>query len=230
MFRSIILAAAVAAAGSAHAQTNNSPQDEIIVEGQRFKGGDRAMDAFMSGDFETAEIEFERNFRILKRERTDIDFASDTSYTADIDRIGNQTVIAGNQGTPGVSQDATTTSFGGAPQSLRSRDSGDDVVTSGRDPGFQMYMAGLSELQQGKVLEAEKSFKRAITLNRTLYDGRMRYALIRLGQGDRDEAREHLDYLDLQSRKCEKRAKGCDRVDELNEARATLRQIMSGTG
>jgi hypothetical protein len=41
--------------------------DEVIANGTRVTGQHDGMDAFFNGDFETAEIEFEREFKGLRR-------------------------------------------------------------------------------------------------------------------------------------------------------------------
>ena len=214
----------------ASAQAQNSkaeePIDEIIVEGQR-QGGDRAMDAFFRGDFETAEIEFERNYRIIKRGRTDIEFAARDSVTNQVNEIGLQSVSGGSQNSPGQIQsgfDATTVPNSLAPSSGAP---GDEKVYSGRDLGFQLYMAGLSELQQSKVAEAKDSFKRALTLNRRLYDGRMRLGLIHLGEGDVEAARKQSRILDAMEADCEDL---CERHEELRDAAAMLRRFVQRSG
>lgn len=199
----------------------DAPIDEIIVEGKRYKGGDRAMDAFFAGDFETAEIEFKRNIRILKRGRTQIEAASIDATSQDLNQIGSQTVTAGSQSAAGQIADGFTAST--APTDIRGGQSG-QVVTSGTDTGFQHYMIGLSQLQLGKVLEAEDSFKSAIHHNSTLHDARMRLALIRLGKGDVDYARKQLAKLEKMSAKCKDR---CTHRKELADSEALLRDLLA---
>ena len=215
------LAVALAPA-TALAQTN-TVEDEIIVQGTK-RGGDPAMDAFFAGDFETAEIEFEKNFRIIKRERTDIERASEFADTRELADIGSTNVSAGGQGGGVVGGGTDLSSV--VPNSVagnRPRDGDPNVVYSGRDLGFQKYMAGLSELQQGKVVEAEKSFESAVALNKTLYDGRMRLGLIRLGTGDREGARKQLGILNRQANAC---GDSCERREELMESRALLERLL----
>ena len=216
------LAATPALGPAAMAQTNTT-EDEIIVQGTK-RGGDPAMDAFFAGDFETAEIEFEKNFLIIKRERTDIERASEFADTRELADIGSTTVSGGGQG--GGIVDGGTDLSSVVPNSIagsRPRSDDPNVVYSGRDLGFQKYMAGLSELQQGKVVEAEKSFKSAVALNKTLYDGRMRLGLIRLGRGDREGAKKQLGILNGQANKC---GDDCERREELMESRALLEELL----
>ena len=225
--RTLFFALSIALAASPALAQTNTVEDEVISRGVK-RGGDPAMDAFFRGDFETAEIEFEKNFRIIKRGRTAIEQAGLTAQTGILNEIGSQTVTAGSQSAGGEIQGGNDLS-GFAPNSISGNRTSDDpnVVMSGRDPGFQLYMAGLSELQQGKVEEAEKSFRRAMVLNKRLYDGRMRLALIRLGQGDRKYAEKQLKTLERQAESC----KGyCDREEELMEARNTLRDLLASTG
>ena len=216
--------AATPAIGPAAMAQTNTVDDEIIVQGTK-RGGDPAMDAFFAGDFETAEIEFEKNFRIIKRERSDIERASEFADTREVADLGATNVTAGGRdGGAGVT--AGTDLSGVVPNSIagsRPRDGDPNVVYSGRDLGFQKYMAGLSELQQGKVVEAEKSFESAVALNKTLYDGRMRLGLIRLGMGDRKGAKKQLGILNGQANKC---GDDCERRDELMESRALLEQLL----
>ena len=227
ILRAVALLSAFATVLTPAVAQTNTAEDEIIVQGTK-RGGDRAMDAFFAGDFETAEIEFERNFKIIKRGRTDIERASEFAATREIADVGSTNVTAGGrEGGAGVR--GGTDLSGVVPNSVRGSRGGRDenVVFSGRDLGFQKYMAGLSELQQGKVVEAEEGFESAVALNRTLYDGRMRLGLIRLGRGDREGAVKQLGILNGQANRC---GEDCERRDELMESRALLEQLIEKTG
>jgi TolA-binding protein len=193
--------------------------DEIIVEGQRLQGGDAAMSAFLKGDFVTAEIEFEKNFIALRRDRESlVRFGQDVSNAT---LQGDASLLTD---TSGDAPNSTDVSAGPRPNITARQAGGPRLATSGRDLGTQLYMAGLSELQQGKVVEAERSFKRAVGFNDRLYDARMRWALLKLNStGDLEFAQRQLKLLQRSSDRC----KNCDQREELEMAVSTLDQVLA---
>ena len=204
----LALTASALLAGPAVAQ-DSTPQerveDEVIVEGVR-KGGDPAMDAFLRGDYVTAEIEFEKNFSRLKR----FEYLRESSIQDSVrDAISSQVNANANVGTAGGQNEAgssqTADAFSTAsPVYINKRDVRDDpnTVRSGTDLGAQIYMAGLSELNQGKLDEAVESFERALKLNKTLHDARYRLGLISIALGKPEDARKHLTRMERELRGC----------------------------
>ena len=206
---------------AAFAQTETSAQiDEIIVEGQA-AGGDPAMQAFLAGDYERAEIEFEKNYDTIRfgrgRLEQSVDDLRNQALTAQTNGLGE--VGSGGQGasvqTPG------SAIYGSA---LSSPSSDSETLYSGDDLGFQLYMAGLSELKLGKIEEAEESFQRAIKRNGRLYDARMRLALIRLQQGDRDYAMKEYAVSAKAKTRC---GSHCRRLEEITTAEKVLGEMIS---
>ncbi len=188
---------------SAIAQDAEPVEDEVVVEGQR-RGADPAMDAWLKGDYVTAEIEFEKNFSVLKRGQTRQRSAIEQNVS---DAVGGQINELANTGSGAnaASAEASQTAFNtGAPITTNQRFKPEDeeLISSGRDLGGQLYMAGLSELKQGKIDEAKISLERALFYNETLHDARYRLGLIALGTGERTVAEEQLDALEKALDRC----------------------------
>ncbi|MEL7232767.1 MAG: tetratricopeptide repeat protein [Pseudomonadota bacterium] len=188
---------------TAIAQNAEPIEDEIIVEGER-RGADPAMDAWLKGDYVTAEIEFEKNFSVLKKGQTRLRSAIEQNVS---DAVGGQLNELANTGSGAnaASAEASQTAFNSvAPITTNQRFKPEDenLISSGTDLGGQLYMAGLSELKQGKIDEAKESLKRALFYNETLHDARYRLGLIALGTGERDVAEEQLEKLETAWDRC----------------------------
>jgi len=215
----------------------NTPQeveeyiDEIIVEGMRSWEGHDGMDAFSAGDYETAEIEFEQEFKSLRRRDS---ARENAALSADIgfDRaqsIGDASVGGQSSGGPGGSS-AAFSQTGGTPDlgieggfsSKRSK--GRNILNDGNlnyeDFAFTKYMSGLSELQLGKYEEAKDSFKRSLSFNGRNYDARMRLGLLHIVQRNLDKAADQLEALEKLRIKCEK--KSCNDYQEILESSKIL--------
>lgn len=211
MFKSVWLSVAIIPflATPIFAQTATSEPDEIVSEGT-IRGGDPAMGAFFSGDFETAEIEFKKNFRKLKR----ADMVLDNSAAA---TRGNAVFSDVRAGTPQVGAQGGAISGPGKTQinfsglNLKERREGDGVL-SGKDPGFQLYMIGLSQIQLKKYDEAKVSFKRALSLNKGLYDAHMRLGVLYLRDGQTKEARKQYKKLNKLNDRCKNTCSGKDDI------------------
>jgi len=200
-----------------HAQQTQI-EDEVIATGT-IRGGDPAMGAFFSGDFETAEIEFQKNFRRIKRDnmqtRHNAASASSTTFTSEI--------IAGPGATSGNGGGANNVQSNTVPQSLgtiagRAQRTGEGAL-SGTDLGFQKYMIAMSQLQLRKYDEAKENFKTAITMNKSLYDANLRLGLLEMRDGNLEAAQKMLQRLNKQVKRCRNVCK--ERI-ELTEAQQTL--------
>jgi tetratricopeptide (TPR) repeat protein len=210
------------------AQNSSSQQetpfvDEIIVTG-KVRGGDPAMSAFLNGDFETAEIEFNKNLKNLIRvgnlsENSFLQSQTD-QLSAEL-RNGPPSVgpSGGSQPAQVTPQSVNLTGF----QQARPKPS-EEVLVSGADKGFQLYMMGLSQIQLGKYEDAKTSFKRAIRLNKTLYDARTRLGLIYLSESNFDASREQLIALNKIRMACKQR---CKRKEKIETATLTLAKEMA---
>lgn len=208
-FIGLLLASSLSAAALAQ-DTQAAVEDEVIAEGKRL-GADDAMDAFLRGDYATAEIEFEENFSRLRRAQRLRETAIQQGAS---DAISAQVSEGAGIGasTPQTGQTARGTDIFGTPTSYannRVRKDDPDTISSGSDLGNQLYMAGLSEIQLGKLDEAKESFARALKLNETLHDARFRLALLALQDGNTEEARDHLTHMEKALRNCHSR---CERL------------------
>ena len=211
---------ALALALPATGQDSTTPTDELdeVVTTGQIQGGDKAMSAFLAGDYVTAEIEFEKNFWEIGHARGAMEQAVREATTTISQASAIPTVGAQGAG-PSIEPVAPLVNV---PNLRRGGTNTDNVLYSGNDRGFQLYMAGISEIQLGKIDEAEESFERAVKINSRLHDAQMRLALIRLQKGDFDYA----DKAYTKLRKAKLKCKPCKRKDELEEAESTLKRIL----
>lgn len=210
----------LAATLSVAAQTPESePFDEIIVEGQ-IQGGDDAMSAFLAGDYETAEIEFEKNYDRIRFGRGRLE---NSLHSLSSQARSNQASGLGEVGSNGQGAAVQTPDSAIRSSIIGTGSNTDSELYSGDDLGFQLYMAGLSELQLGKLDEAEDSFERALKRNGRLYDARMRLALLRLQNGDTEYARDQYAVIAKAKSRC---GKHCRRLEEITIAEETLGELL----
>lgn len=184
-------------------QTNQSasPIDEIIAFGQK-RGGDAAMNAFLSGDYVAAEIEFQKNYESIRRsvnlERDAIELSrSQAAFNSDV-------TLVTNNGQSGGSGNATITNNNASnirPSNAPGRDD-ENTLTSGRDLGVQLYMKGLSQIQLEKYDEAYESLSRSLNFNKTLYDAHLRLGLLDLRNGNEVAAQNHYASLQQLWKRC----------------------------
>jgi tetratricopeptide (TPR) repeat protein len=209
--------------------------DEVISSGTIVTGQHDGMDAFFRGDFETAEIEFEREFKGLKRfESARENAAQDAVLSADRalmqanagDNAGAQAGAAGRGGgSSGSSSSGSTGSNSSVTSNFVSRrKEGRTILTDGKvtyeDFGFTRYMAGLSEIKLGKFDEARVSLKQSLRYDETNYDARMRLGLLNVMDADFEAAAKQLETIDKQRRRCERLS--CDDLDALQKAAIVL--------
>ena len=173
--------------------------DVVVVEGLR---RDRAMNAFLNGDYAAAEVAFEDNIQCMRR--------VEVLWTL---RVGS--AIWGPANTePGASSPLADSN------ALQS--SADDLARRGsertcRSEEWQHYMIGLSRIQLGRYAEAKQSFYRVIDLSNDqfLYDARYRIGLLELLDGDIERAERQLDSLRHLQRICQSRGARCQVRDQL---------------
>ncbi|GHA97786.1 hypothetical protein GCM10009069_20940 [Algimonas arctica] len=209
--------------------------DEIISSGTIVTGQHDGMDAFFMGDFETAEIEFEREFKGLKRfESARENAVQDAVISADRTqmqaRAGDNTgAQAGAGGRGGGFQGSSSSGSTGSNSSVTSnfvsrRGEGRTILTDGKvtyeDFGFTRYMAGLSEIKLGKFDEARVSLQQSLRYDETNYDARMRLGLLDVMDADFEAAAKQLETLNKQRRRCERLS--CDDLDALRRATMVL--------
>lgn len=229
------LAISVVSTTASYAQTTDtsetSDMDEIIVKGTTIWDSHDGLEAFRNGDFEKAEIEFEQEFKSLKRAKSNLEnsaIASDLSF----DRAQAQGLAGiggGGAGGPGggppPAASANVTPDVGVTGSFKSRRSeGRSVLNDGKvtqeDFAFTKYMSGLSEIKLGKYEEAKKSLKSSIHFDKGNYDARMRLGLLYILENDFDKAADQLEALEKQRTKCKN--KGCEEYDRILNSAQTL--------
>lgn len=232
----ITVCLAVGSVETAKAQENTSAgqtkPEEIIVKGTKNSGWSKGMDAYLSGDFSTAEIEFERNFRSLKRvERARENAIRDTALG--LDRADTFNSAGGTTGstvsTPNGSAQVQSSAgnapaFGVAGNYANNARGGGSILTDGKitqkDFAFSKYMSGLSEIKLGKLEEARTSLKSSVKYDGTNFDARMRLGLLYVQKLDFKNAGKQLEALDKLSKKCKKKA--CDDLKDINSSSVTL--------
>jgi len=207
--------------------------EEIVVEGQRMWEGHEGMEAFLAGDYKKAEIEFEQEFKSLKRSRSalynaavdaanGIDRANDTAAssvtgTQNIGTPGGGSVQI-QSSTPNTSNATSSTNFNN--KRAKGRNILNDGKVTDKDFALTKYMSGLSELQLGKYDEAKKSLKTSVFYDRGNHDARMRLGLLYVVEGNIDKSADQLEALDKLRVKCKK--KQCAEYAEIMESASTL--------
>ena len=227
-----ILAFTLLSSAASHAQQNEetTPElpsgagiEEVVVLGQ--SQNDAAMSAFRSGDFKTAQDGFLKNASCaLKRKRaleslvTNQTIGQQRAATAQSAQ-GTTSGASGGPPSPGAiaqvesQADAPSTgSIGGSFQGGAQKKAEEKQEYTCENQGFQLYMAGLSQIQLGKTDEALKNFKRATRLSRVLYDAHYRIGLISILNKDLDESRRQLKKIKTILKKCKKK---CTVKDEI---------------
>lgn len=213
--------------------TNAPVEDEVIAFGTTVTGQHDGMDAFFRGDFETAEIEFEQEFKGLRRfERSRESAAEDAALSADRAQaqadagtnVGTSANTRGG-GTPSQSaSNALSANSGVTSNFVNRRGEGRSILTDGKvtyeDFGFTRYMSGLSEIKLGKFDEAKVSLKQSLRYDESNYDARMRLGLLYLMDSDFEKAAKQLEKIDKQRRRCERLS--CDNAKTLREATLVL--------
>lgn len=192
--------------------------DEIIVTGTKQR--DKAMSAYLSGDYATAEIEFDRNafcaLRASRNFRAGVDGAFDSTIRADVGTAAD--IPAQPTGGQGGATPTPTAPTVAPSVNINSSDFQKDGSIRPRtceDRGFQLYMRGLSELKLGKISEAKESFTRAVVLRKSIYDAYFRLALLEYQDGDVKSAKKNfkrLRGLQKKCRKCESEAEIAEQV------------------
>lgn len=190
--------------------------DEIVVTGS--KQTDPAMSAWLAGDYETAEIEFDRNafcaLRVERNFRSGLEDAREStirSITA-----ADAVSIPNPSGGPGAGAGITIpTAPPTAPSvSLNSTDFQKSEAKNKRtceNRGYQIYMKGMSQLKLGKMAEAKETLSRATKINRMIFDAHFRLSLMEYQEGDIKNANREFNALKKIAAKC----KRCEAKEEI---------------
>lgn len=210
----------------ASAQTAPQTEDEVISRGQ-LRGSDLAMDAFLRGDYAVAEIEFQKNFEALRRNKRLKDDAflqaRDNLRAGDINNLSLQSASSDGRtaGPPLASASSAAVNV-----NRQKEIKGENIISSGRDIGIQLYMKGLSQIQLKKYDEAKTSFKSALKLSKSLHlhDARFRLGLLELRDGHVDKAQDQLRALEKLAKRCRRR---CEQKKEVQDSLNNLRSALS---
>ena len=142
----------------------------------------------MRGDFATAEVEFKKNVRCIRRNELQQDYAFDRASlpqagTADMPNIPNLPLRP--------DQIAERTCY---------------------SKEWQLYMIGLSQIQLGRFAEAKKTLYSVMRMSKEdlLFDAHYRVGLLELLEGDIESANRRLDHLTKMQRKCQARGARCE--------------------
>lgn len=199
--------------GAAFAQQTDSQNgvqnadvpDEVIATAR--KQTDPAMSAFLAGDYETAEIEFDKNafcaLRVERNFRSGVEAARDDSIRSTL--AGNANTQAQPTGGPGA---GVGVGIGAAPTNVvvNSVNSSDFQKSNKRrtceNRGFQIYMKGLSQLELGKTSEAKKTLSQATQVHRYLYDAHFKLSLLEYQEGNIEDAQKELKKLKKIAARC----------------------------
>lgn len=208
-------APATPVAQAAPAPTEADIEDEVVVvQGYR----DRAMSAFLRGDFAVAEQEFANNLSCIQRVETLRTFAFEQS------RANEQ--MADNNAAIGASLAAGTA----APTALPATGYG---IHDRRErvpertcesPYWQHYMMGMSQIGLGRLDEAKATLYRVVreANNQYFFDAHYRVGLLELLDGNIDLAEQRLTHLRRMQRLCNRRGDSCEIRGELEHAIAQL--------
>lgn len=194
-------------ADSQNSIQNADVPDEVIATAR--KQTDPAMSAFLSGDYETAEIEFDKNafcaLRVERNFRSGVESARDESIRSTL--AGNSNTQAQPTGGPGAGGGAGVAS---APTNVIVNGiNSSDFQTSNKrrtceDRGFQIYMKGLSQLELGKMAEAKKTLAQATQVHRHLYDAHFKLSLLEYQDGNLEDAKKELKKLKKIAQRCKR--------------------------
>jgi len=177
-----------------------------------------AMKAFNAGDYELAEIEFLANAKCaLRKERSELSFIEGVQSAQITSEVNGGGVNTGSSIT-----DSNASRVEGASRS-QSRRRSDDVLACGHR-GFQLYMAGMSQLQLSRADEAEASFERAISLSKNQYDAHYRLALMKILRDDRSGAEKHRNAIKRMLKRCY----DCDARSEIVSRVEFLAKALNG--
>ena len=224
---SLCLAASMVAftAFPASAQTESS-EDEVIVQGSIRK--DQAMSAYLSGDFETAAIEFKKNarcaLRVERNFQAGIESAQNSVIQSQIaaDAISTPNPTGGPNGQVTNVPQAPSVAPAISLNSTNFEENENIARRSCEDRGFQMYMLGLSQLKLGELKKAKASFYTAVALRKQIHDAYFRLALLEYQDGNIKKARKQFKALSRLQDKCRK----CEFADEINAQVSYLQKTL----
>lgn len=212
----IIVVLSIVIASPLYGQDSSDVPDEVIATAQ--KQTDPAMSAFLAGDYETAEIEFDKNafcaLRVERNFRSGLESARDDSIRSDLS--GNINTAPQPTGGPNAGARIGAGLGSTVPETRINGINSSDFQTSNKrrtceNRGFQVYMKGISQLELGKIAEAKKTLIQATKIHRTLYDAHFKISLLEYQDGNLKDAKKELKKL----RKIAARCKRCQAKPEI---------------
>lgn len=196
------------AAAASSAAANDDDQQVVLVEAWR---RDRALDAFLRGDFATAEVEFKKNLRCIRRVELQLDYAL------------RQAAL----GRASFAQAGTAY----APPDIHNLPLRPDQIAERTcySKEWQLYMIGLSQIQLGRFAEAKKSLYSVTRMSKEdlMFDAHYRVGLLELLEGDVESANRRLAHLTKMQRSCEARGIRCEVQSDLEEATSYLSRAVA---
>ncbi|MEM6555759.1 MAG: hypothetical protein AAF642_07795 [Pseudomonadota bacterium] len=190
----------------AHAQDDTSDEVERVLDSVVVTGvqNDEAMAAFRAGEYADAEVGFLGNARCAHRRERNLSAAIDSARSSSFRTDINPAQPNGASNAPGnIAQ---------------------PVKRTCAHRGFQVYMAGLSQIQLGKPEEARQNFKKATALSKILYDAHYKLALMALLDGDQKTAEKQLKKINGILKRCRR----CPARQEILDRQAHLEKALSG--
>jgi hypothetical protein len=182
-------------------------QQVVLVEAWR---RDRALDAFLRGDFATAEVEFRKNVRCIRRNELQLDYS-----------IRQGAIGMGGAVIPAASVAPNIHNLPQRPEEIAER--------TCHSKEWQLYMIGLSQIQLGRFAEAKKSLNFVIGRSKAdvFFDAHYRVGLLELMDGDVDSASRRLARLTSMNRSCRARGERCEVSADLEVATAYLARAVA---
>ena len=205
-------------------QTNNNDEDiENITVTAR--AGDAAMQAFNAGNFELAEIKFKENercaLRVERNRQAFIEGVRESQISQEVNGGGV------NTGSSMTDSNAARVEGNSSMNAIAAKtQKAEDKVRENtcENRAFQIYMAGLSQLQLGRAEDAEASFERAVALSQIQYDAHYRLALMKLLRQDKSGAEGHLEAINSILKRCY----NCDAREEIVRISDFLQKAVDG--
>lgn len=190
--------------------------EDVVVSRGQVQGTDPAMSAFLNGDYETAEIEFKKNYsNLIRQENLAFQALQQTQNNAISQQIINGPPQPGGQGGQSIgSVSPDGFDVRGLNQFAEREEDSESRIGSGTDLGYQLYMTGLSQIQLKKYDEAKVSFTRALRRTKILHDARFRLGLLELRDGNVAEAQKHYNRLVKAQDRCKSHCDAKEAIDE----------------
>ena len=190
---------------------------------------DAAMAAFQAGDFETAEVEFLDNAMCALRSERNMTASVENAQISTARAESFADAVSNNSGatTQGAGAGAAPQGAGVGIASVSGITANNVQTTYDRTcekRWYQLYFAGLSQIQLGKTDEALRNFERATAASRILYDAHYKIGLIQVLNGKPAQAKSELKAIEGILKRC----RDCEAKQEIIDRRDHLQSAISG--